>query len=468
MSSSFQPPEPGTLVAGKYRVAKAIASGGMGVVLEAEHEALGQRVAIKLLLPEAAAQPELVERFLREARAAARIQSDHVVRVFDIGTNDDGTPFMVMERLVGHDLGDEITRRGPLPVEEAVGYVLQALEGIVLAHELGIIHRDLKPSNLFLTERGGAPRVKVLDFGISKIAVENAPVNAALTSTKSMLGSPGYMSPEQVRSTKSVDARTDVWALGVILYELLTGVPAFLGETLGDIFAKIREEDLPPIRALRPDVPAELEQVLIRCLRRDRAQRIPDARSLAAALEPFASRGSARSGLTVSQGGSVRSPAAEAETMVATAPVDTPSPAIDRVGSETLATWSGEHGGKGRGRAALLVAGVVLAGGGAAGLWAFLSRSSPTSSTSTSAAAVSQVAAPSLAPSQAITAAPTVTPSEAPTASAAPAASASAPSVVATSAAPRASARPRGDAPPPSPTGAHPAPPPKKKDDLGI
>jgi serine/threonine-protein kinase len=277
-SIAFRVPEPGETVAAKYRVVRVVASGGMGVVVEAEHEALGQRVAIKFLLPEAGQQPELVERFLREARAAARLQSDHVVRVFDIGTDQAGVPFMVMELLTGADLGDELEAHGRLPVSEAVGYVVEALDAIIEAHAAGIVHRDLKPSNLFLVSKpDGSRRVKVLDFGISKVSAANRAPDAALTSTKSMLGSPGYMSPEQVRSTKSVDPRTDVWALGVILYELLSGEPAFAGETLGDIFAKIREEDLPPIRTIRPDVPDALSDVLVHALQRDRDKRIPDA-----------------------------------------------------------------------------------------------------------------------------------------------------------------------------------------------
>ncbi len=282
--------EPGAMIAGKYKVHRVLAEGGMGVIVEAENVALGQRVAVKFLLPEMESRPEVIERFLREARAAARLRSDHVVRVFDIGTDERGLPFIVMELLNGVDIEHEIEARGPLPVAEAVGFVVQALDAIVEAHSAGIVHRDLKPANLFLSGKPGGPRrVRVLDFGISKVATDEL-VNASLTSSQSMLGSPAYMSPEQVRSTKGVDARTDVWALGVILYEMLTGASAFGGDSLGDVFAKIREEDVAPLRSRRPDVPEELAAVVHHCLVRDRDRRMPDAATLRDQLLPFGGR----------------------------------------------------------------------------------------------------------------------------------------------------------------------------------
>ncbi len=281
---------PGTMIAGKYRVLRVVAEGGMGVIMEAENVALGQRVAVKFLLPEMVARPDVVQRFLREARAAARLRSDHVVRVFDIGTDERGLPFMVMELLSGVDLSSEIETRGALPIAEAVGYIVDALDAIIEAHALGIVHRDLKPANIFLSGKaGGQRRVRVLDFGISKVSDGDAP-ELSITSSQSMLGSPAYMSPEQVRNTKGVDARTDVWALGVILYEMLTGREAFKGDSLGDVFAKIREEDVAPLRNDRPDVPADLASVVHACLLRDREKRMPDAVSLRDRLLPFAGR----------------------------------------------------------------------------------------------------------------------------------------------------------------------------------
>ncbi|NUO47968.1 MAG: protein kinase [Polyangiaceae bacterium] len=279
----------GSRVAGKYRVVRPMATGGMGEVYEAVHDELSMRVALKVLLKEQARVPEAVERFLREARAAASLGSEHVAKVFDVGKIEDGTPYLAMELLQGEDLEQIAERRGPLPVHQAVGYVLQALEALAEAHAHGIVHRDLKPSNLFLSRSGDRSRVKVLDFGISKLESELGAPAINLTTTRSMLGSPGYMSPEQVRSSKNVDARTDLWSVGVILYELLSGAQAFQGETLGDVFAKIREEPLPPIRTLRPDVPEALEKILARCLERDRTNRFSSAVELAEALRPYAS-----------------------------------------------------------------------------------------------------------------------------------------------------------------------------------
>ncbi len=275
---------------GRFSILRELASGGMGTVYEAVHVELGQRVALKVLHPELAGDAEVVERFLREARSLASLASPHVARVFDVGRTGAGVPYLVMELLEGCDLETLLQGRGPLPVAEAVGYVTQALAGVVEAHRMGIVHRDLKPSNLFVARAPDGPTVvKVLDFGISKNdPAREALPSASLTTTRAMLGSPGYMSPEQVRSSKNVDARTDLWSIGVILYELLTGRMAFLGETLGDVFAKIREEPLPPIRQVRPDVPLGLEDVLARCLERDRDHRIGSAEELLAALRPYA------------------------------------------------------------------------------------------------------------------------------------------------------------------------------------
>ncbi len=232
-------PQPGELIGGKFIVETVLGVGGMGVVVSARHVQLGQTVAIKFLRRGALTNPEAVNRFLREARASVGLQSAHVVRVMDVGTMDDGLPYMVMEHLSGTDLGQSLEARGLLPVEEAVDCLMQAMDAVAEAHSVGIVHRDLKPSNLFLSLRpDGSSLVKVLDFGISK-AVDGAGPPANLTATTMVLGSPLYMSPEQVRSTKSVDTRTDVWALGVILYELVTGLPPFEADTVTGLCAKI-------------------------------------------------------------------------------------------------------------------------------------------------------------------------------------------------------------------------------------
>ena len=212
----------GEILAGKYRVERLLGSGGMGMVVAAHHLDLDEKVALKLLLPGAATNPMLVARFVREARAAAKIKSEHVARVTDVGQLEDGSPYMVMEHLEGSDLAAYLTRTGPLPVAEAVDFVLQACEALAEAHGLGIVHRDLKPANLFCVQRVDDQRsIKVLDFGISKISVDTA--SQSLTQTSALMGSPLYMSPEQMQSARTVDARADIWSLGVILFELLAG-----------------------------------------------------------------------------------------------------------------------------------------------------------------------------------------------------------------------------------------------------
>ncbi len=282
-------PQPGEVLAGKYRIERIIGKGGMGAVLSAQHELLGQRIAIKFLLGEIAQNPEAVARFNNEARNAFKIQSEHVCRIMDVGT-ERGMPFMVMEFLEGEDLSQMIEKRGALPVEDAVDYVLQALEAIAQAHALGIVHRDLKPANLFLHRRtDGSTIVKVLDFGIAKASNPFGETGGhSLTSTKSMLGSPLYMSPEQLRSAKNVDQRADVWALGVILYELLTGTVPFNGETLGELFIAILEQPPPPVSHKRPDVPQVLSDAITRCLQRQIDYRFANVAELAQTIAPCA------------------------------------------------------------------------------------------------------------------------------------------------------------------------------------
>ncbi|MBV9949857.1 MAG: serine/threonine protein kinase, partial [Myxococcales bacterium] len=258
---------PGTVLAGKYRVERLLGEGGMGWVVVATHLQLEQRVAVKFMrASEATSGSEAVARFLREARAAARIQSDHVARVSDFGTLESGAPYLVMEYLEGQDLEALLGVRGALPVELAADYALQACEGLAEAHAAGIVHRDLKPANLFLARRtNGSIRVKLLDFGISKLAASGAP-DAAMTSTQALMGSPLYMAPEQMRSSKNVDARADIWSMGVILYEMLGGRPPFDGETLPAVCARIMTEPPADLRAVRPDLPPTLAAVVMKCL----------------------------------------------------------------------------------------------------------------------------------------------------------------------------------------------------------
>lgn len=300
-SPSTEPTEtlqPGDLLAGRYRVHRVIGSGGMGVVVEAYHVDLAHRVAIKLLKSSAAKRPSTLERFLQEARASVRLQGQHVARVTDVGRLEDGRPYIVMEYLHGRDLAQWLQEHGPMPVQHAVDLVLQACEAIAEAHSLGIVHRDLKPANLFLTTApDGTLLVKVLDFGISKL-MDPAALgfqDAKLTATSDVMGSPLYMSPEQVMSSKSVDGRSDIWSLGVILFEAMTGVAPFGADTVPELFVRIATADPRRLHEVRPDVPMALSDVVAQCLAKDRAGRFPSVAKLAQALAPFGSPAAARS-----------------------------------------------------------------------------------------------------------------------------------------------------------------------------
>ena len=283
---------PGQILAGKFRVERVIGAGGMGIVVEATHLALDQRVAIKFLREDARLLPDVVARFDREARSAVKLKSEHVARVIDVGKTEDGTPFMVMEYLEGQDLAQRILAGGALPIAEAVEYVIQACEGVGEAHAKGIVHRDLKPENLFLVDHhGGWKQVKVLDFGISKAALTGnaSSVDMSVSATTSIMGSPYYMSPEQLRSTKSVDHRADVWSLGVVLFELVTGTTPF-DESLEftELVAEILESPHRRLREFRPDAPEALERVVDKAMSKDRAKRFQNTAELAIALLPFA------------------------------------------------------------------------------------------------------------------------------------------------------------------------------------
>src|SRR6185436_6098030 len=206
-------PNPGDVLLGKYKIESVLGEGGMGKVYAAQHMLLGKRVAMKLLLPEVIRHKDSVQRFLNEARAVARIENEHVAQVLDVGQLENGLPFMVLEYLDGIDLACLLETRGPLPIHEVADHLLETIDAVARAHQLGIIHRDLKPANLFLARRtDGTARIKVLDFGISKAI--GGVTSGSLTKTSSMVGSPMYMAPEQLRDSKSVDHRCDIWALG--------------------------------------------------------------------------------------------------------------------------------------------------------------------------------------------------------------------------------------------------------------
>lgn len=283
-------PAVGSTVLGKYRVERVIGQGGMGVVLAARNVQLDELVAFKFLSAKVASDGPTVDRFLREARASLKIKNEHVVRVLDASSGDaTSPPYILMEYLEGVDLSDLLQQRGPLPISDAVDYVLQACEAIAEAHVIGIVHRDLKPANLLLTQRGdGTPLVKVLDFGISKALMDETS-NPNLTDTRAVFGSPTYMSPEQVRSSKRVDHRTDVWAMAVVLYELLTGRTPFICDNVSGLLAAIIADTPPHPGQFRADLPASLAQVLIDALNKDRELRTQNIPEFAARLRPFAS-----------------------------------------------------------------------------------------------------------------------------------------------------------------------------------
>ncbi len=288
-------PQPGDVLADKYRVEQLVGAGGMGAVVTAIQQELGRRVAIKLMPPQAAASQQAVERFLREARAASSISNDHVVRIFDVGRMPDGVPFMVMEYLPGVTLDNVVQARGPLPVAEAVDYVLQACIALAECHSLGIVHRDLKPENIMLVQRPGQLGfVKVLDFGISKSEWMSLDPGFTpnLTGTTDVFGTPTHMSPEQVRSSKSVDNRADIWALGVVMYEILTGVPPFMADTLPALSAMIVSDEPPHPTQRRADIPPELAAVVLGCLSKQAEERPQSVSQLAEMLRPFAASAS--------------------------------------------------------------------------------------------------------------------------------------------------------------------------------
>lgn len=365
--------QPGVVLAGKFRIEQVLGQGGMGVVVAAHHLQLDERVALKFLLPEALSNAEAVARFAREARAAVKIKSEHVARVTDVGTLDNGSPYMVMEYLQGTDLGDRVAAHGALPIDEAVEYVLQACEAVAEAHAIGIVHRDLKPANLFLTRRAdGSACVKVLDFGISKITTgTDSEMN--MTKTATVMGSPLYMSPEQMASARDVDARADIWAIGAIIHELVTGSVPFVADTMPQLCAKILQEPAAPLRDARPDAPPGLQEVVAKCLQKKPTDRYPTVAELAADLLPYAPR---RGRVSVERIAKVISAAGLTDSNLSLPHSQAPASA----GGTTQGAWgTSKATTSGGARWAVVAAAVLLLAGGAAAvsLGVFGSRTSP-------------------------------------------------------------------------------------------
>lgn len=276
--------EPGTVIMDKYRIERVLGRGGMGVVALARHLGLDQRVAIKFLSADMLEKPEVTERFRREAKAAVTLKTEHVCRIHDVGVLDTGIPYILMEYLDGMDLEGVLLRGGAIQPDKVVDLVLQVCEALAEAHSFGIVHRDLKPANLFVTRCvDGSPLVKVLDFGISKAP---SVADISITATHTLMGTPAYMSPEQLRSSRNVGPSTDIWSLGVVIYELLSGRRPFGGVTFSQLCLQISIDPVPPLAIELPD---GLAEVVARCLQKDSAQRFPGAAALAAALAPYAS-----------------------------------------------------------------------------------------------------------------------------------------------------------------------------------
>jgi eukaryotic-like serine/threonine-protein kinase len=276
-------PAEGTVLLGKLRVEQVLGEGGMGVVCRAHHLHLDQPVAIKFLLPQMVENPAVVQRFLREAQAAVKLRGEHVARVIDVGRLDDGCPYMVMEYLEGADLGQILKHYGAQSPQIAADLMLQACEGIAEAHALGIIHRDVKPSNFFITRRpDGTPLLKILDFGIS-----SAPTGAdsELTRTQSVIGTPAYMAPEQMRSARAADSRSDVWSMGVVLYQTLSGRRPFESEAYSELCLKV---GMDPPTPLDVDIPDDYTETVMRCLEKNPDKRFQNVGELAWGLVPFA------------------------------------------------------------------------------------------------------------------------------------------------------------------------------------
>ncbi len=327
---------PGQIVGGKWRIVGLIGRGGMGTVYEGQNISIGKKVALKFIDAEFARQPDIASRFQREAEAASLVESAHIVHIFDSGTTETGVPYIVMELLRGEDLRARLRRLGKLATPEAVHIVAQTLRGLHRAHEAGIVHRDLKPDNIFLVDRDDDRLfAKIVDFGISKMTRRSGEIGTGtLTRQGVVLGTPYYMSPEQAQALPSLDARTDLWSIGAILYECLAGRPPHLGDTYEQIIISICTTDPPDLRAINPGIPAPLAAVVHRALSRDKARRFQSARDMLDALQ--------LTGMLHSLHGVTPPPLSSADDAASSgpAPPGGPQAGVEGAGARTRVSWT--------------------------------------------------------------------------------------------------------------------------------
>jgi eukaryotic-like serine/threonine-protein kinase len=375
---------------GNYRVTELIGEGGMGVVYLAEHPGIGRRAAVKILRPGLTENPELAKRFFNEARAANAIRHPGIVEVFDCGTLPSGTSYIVMELLEGENLASRLRNRGPLPVDDARRIGAQTASALAAAHAAGIVHRDLKPDNLYLVpdDRDATMElVKVLDFGIAKLGQQGSNINSVRTRTGSVMGTPAYMSPEQCRGTREIDHRSDIYSLGVIIFEMLCGRPPFVSEGFGEMVHLHISQPPPPPRTINPAIPEEIERLILWCLAKE-----PDER--------MQTMGDVHAALTGRPTPAAR-PTAKAARPQTPAPVTTPT-TFTQAGAGAIAT--DVRGGRSRGRrASAFVLGALAIGGVA--FW--LTRGSRQAETVTVTSAARPIA-PAVAAVPAVAAPPAV------------------------------------------------------------
>ncbi len=331
--------QPGDVIANKYRVERQLGEGGMGTVMAAIDSLLDRPVAIKVLSIEQRSNEEAVARFLQEARAVVKLQSEHVAKVYDVGTRDPGYPFIVMEMLNGMDLSRVLDIEGPLSIADAITFVLEACEPVAEAHMHGIVHRDLKPANLFRTiQPDGTPSVKVLDFGISKLNLPTEAENRSLTRTSLLLGSPTYMSPEQLRNARDVDGRADIWALGTILFELIVGRTPFEADSLADLSAQILREPAPaPSTLAASPLPDGLDAAILKAIAKERDERYQTLAEFAMALAPYAPK---RAWPSIEKVARLQGSTAASSALPHFAPTAPPAPTdLARSVGEVTASW---------------------------------------------------------------------------------------------------------------------------------